>query len=139
MTKKIKEVEDPTKRPNSIDKMIISFLNRLWSRWPAKTQTKNKVRERVSDGFYKNGNEKFIFKFRCEDCKELQDKVEVDHIEPRICVEKGYVSLDEWATRTFCEPSGLRALCVECHKIRTTEQAGIRAVFRKERKTEEKS
>lgn len=125
---------DTSKRPNSIDKMIMSFLNKLWYRWPARTQTKNKVRERILDGYYKNGNEKFIYKFRCEECKELQDKVEIDHIIPKIDVQTGFTTLDDFCARFFCDVSNLQALCSSCHSAKNKEEAGIRAIFRKERK-----
>jgi hypothetical protein len=53
------------------------------------------------------------FGWQCEQCKTPTRKPEVDHIEP-----VGSGSWDGIIERMFCEASGLKVLCKECHKAK---------------------
>lgn len=128
-----KKVKDPETRPTEIDKMVTSFLNRLWGAWPAKTHAKNIGREKVQVDTYKNGNPKMLYKYKCQSCKELVDVVQVDHKDPRVPIS-GFTTLDDWVARTFCTIEGLQALCLGCHKKKSSEEASSRAAYRKTQK-----
>lgn len=49
-------------------------------------------------------------------------EVEVDHIDPVINPETGFVSWDETIKRMFCEADGLQVLCKTCHKTKTANE-----------------
>lgn len=59
---------------------------------------------------------------RCERCRKLCDKIQVDHFPPVVPL----VGWDSWQgvfDRMFVDPKvGLRGLCVECHDKITEEQ-----------------
>lgn len=46
----------------------------------------------------------------------------VDHIEPVVNPETGFVSWDEYIERLFVEEDGLQVLCKECHDKKTKEE-----------------
>ena len=54
--------------------------------------------------------------------KRRIDNAVVDHIEPVIDPEKGFVSWDETIKRLFCEESGFQVLCNDCHKNKTKDE-----------------
>lgn len=60
--------------------------------------------------------------FQCTSCgKEFTNKdMEVDHINPVVDPEKGFVSWDDFINKLFCERENLQALCKPCHKNKTT-------------------
>lgn len=132
--KVVKRERDPEKRPNKLDNHIMQALNMAWWKWPARNDIKKEARVKLQDGNYKNGNPKYIYKFRCAACKDLHDKVDINHIEPRICIKSGFSTLDEWITRTFCDTSNLEALCRPCHTKLTSRDATLRAEHKRNAK-----
>lgn len=57
--------------------------------------------------------------------------IEVDHIEPVIPFDRKAQEMDwnEIAERLFCDVSGLRCLCKDCHEKVTNEQKRQRAIY----------
>ena len=63
---------------------------------------------------------------RCERCKKLCDKVQVDHDPPAVPLT-GWDNFQGFFDRMFVEPSiGLKGLCIECHTKITESQRKIR-------------
>lgn len=62
--------------------------------------------------------------YRCSHCKgEFPAKeVQVDHIEPVVIPEEGFVSWDKFIERLFCGEKDLQVLCIPCHKAKTKEE-----------------
>lgn len=62
--------------------------------------------------------------YRCASCRgEFPAKnVQIDHIEPVIDPNVGFVSWDEVVKRMFCEAEGYQTLCLACHKSKTNEE-----------------
>lgn len=46
----------------------------------------------------------------------------VDHIDPIIHPETGFVDWDTVIGKMFCEEEGLQLLCKECHKEKTADE-----------------
>lgn len=46
----------------------------------------------------------------------------VDHINPVVDPEDGFVDWDEVITRMFCEKDGLQVLCHDCHTRKTADE-----------------
>lgn len=53
----------------------------------------------------------------------------VDHIKPAVDPKKGFTTWDDFINRLYCEKDNLQAICVGCHKIKTTEEKQIRKKY----------
>lgn len=76
--------------------------------------------------------------YKCEACYSNfpSYQMQVDHIYPIIPVFMALedMSWDDVIWRTWCEPSELKALCLECHKTKTRVENRERKKYRNERK-----
>lgn len=61
----------------------------------------------------------------------------VDHINPIVNPETGFVSYDEYINRMFCEKENLQLLCKKCHDVKTKEETAV-AQQRREREKDGK-
>ena len=112
---------------------MITVLNRyLWNRFPERLKVKNRCRLKVVVGTFKNGKEKHVWKFKCEECGDIVDKIEVDHIDPRIDPEKGYQGIENWIYRTFVDASKLKGKCKPCHVSKTVAENAVRRKVKSE-------
>jgi len=61
---------------------------------------------------------------RCNLCKELVKKINLDHVSPVVALDKSYsdYTLDEYVKRLDCKIDNLQVLCVDCHKKKTAEE-----------------
>jgi 5-methylcytosine-specific restriction endonuclease McrA len=111
---------------------IFSMLRQGTRRWAPISSTLQKARE--DRGLY-----------RCEDCKEIVPptvkdgrkrvkNIFVDHIEPIVDPETGFVSWDEYIERMFCEEDNLQLLCKNCHDKKTADERAASVEARKNRK-----
>ena len=83
--------------------------------------------------------------YECADCREevtaskkvdgkRVKNVHVDHIDPVVDPNTGFISWDNTIERMFCEPEGLQLLCDDCHKVKTD----IEKAIAKQRREDEK-
>ena len=94
---------------------IISALRRASSRWaPKYTCRKNSKR-----GYNK---------YECALCHEIvgNKHIKVDHIDPVIDPNVGFISYDEFIRRLFVELPGYQAICTYCHDKKTASEREIR-------------
>jgi 5-methylcytosine-specific restriction endonuclease McrA len=99
---------------------IIAGLRRLSYRWPGRYNAAKKAKL----GFNS---------YQCNICKGAFKHKEtvIDHIEPVVDPEKGFLGWDEYIPRMFPDESGFQTLCRECHKLKTKEEGVLRAAKRK--------
>jgi len=66
--------------------------------------------------------------YECNMCKEhfTAKDIEVDHIEPVVDPDVGFVSWDLFIERLYCKMENLQALCKNCHKVKTKEERTVR-------------
>lgn len=83
--------------------------------------------------------------YECAICKEQglsvrhpRKNVQVDHIIPCVDPIVGWINLDEFASRLFCEVDGLQVICKPHHKEKSKQEAGLRAATKKKQKELEK-
>jgi 5-methylcytosine-specific restriction endonuclease McrA len=85
--------------------------------------------------------------YLCAGCKEIvpatikvggrrTKNVHVDHIEPIIDPDVGFVSYDQLIERMFCEKPNLQVLCTACHDVKTDSEKA-RAKARRDKLKEE--
>lgn len=103
---------------------ITKALRRVWGWSPEKRA----ARERANVG-----KDMYV----CAGCALVFTRKEtaVDHVEPVIAPELGFVDWNTFIERLFCQETGLQILCkATCHKKKTLVENGIRPVARRARK-----
>lgn len=104
----------------------------MWNRYKPRLDVKARCRVRVKVGTFKNGNDKIVWMFKCEECGKVVDKIEVDHIEPRIDPQKGYEGIERWIHRTFVSADMLKGKCKPCHSSKTVAENAVRRKVKSE-------
>jgi len=66
--------------------------------------------------------------YRCNLCQSWRpgSDISVDHIDPVVSVEEGFVDWNTFMERLFCDASNLQVLCSVCHKNKTSEERKAR-------------
>ena len=91
---------------------LIATLRRASYRWKARGNVLKAAR--VARG-----------QFQCQICKRIVDRhnIRMDHIHAVIDPAVGWVSLDVFADRLFCDESGWQAICQDvCHSAKTKDE-----------------
>lgn len=72
-------------------------------------------------------------KYRCESCQEVfkQKDLQIDHIEPVIDVEVGFVDWNVYIERLFCTADKMQGLCKPCHQTKSSLENTIRREVKK--------
>lgn len=112
---------------------IKSLLRSGTRRWAPISDVKK--RARTKRGFYMCACNKEIPASIKIDNKRVNNVI-VDHINPIIDPEVGFVSWDDTINRMFCEEDNLQILCYECHTQKTQEERAT-AKERRERENNE--
>ncbi len=69
--------------------------------------------------------------YECENCHKEWFKrgVDIDHKDPVVDPECGFIGWDNYIIRTFCDIDNLWCLCKECHKEKTREDDALRKKY----------
>jgi hypothetical protein len=110
-----------------LKKWLIPQLRKISKFWPEKHEVLNEAKVKVQIGVYKNGNPEYKTLIKCNGCKELfeRNEIDIDHINPVISTT-GFEDWDTYITQLFCPSSGLQILCKKCHLSKSTFEAGER-------------
>lgn len=98
-------------------------LGKAWMAWPPRNEVKRRCKIQGRTGWY-----------RCEECKEEREKIEIDHFYPVVPVVEGFTTWDTYIASKFVEADKLRGLCHECHQIKTKEENKTRREVKKAQK-----
>ena len=105
---------------------IISVLRAGMKRWPPMWDTKEhaKVGRKINK---RTG--RLAEHYRCAACNDffVARDVQVDHIDPVVAPETGFVNWLTYILRLYCEEDNLQVLCKECHKEKTNRERKERA------------
>lgn len=97
---------------------IVQALRRVWFYSPGRSA----VVKRCKEGK----------KYRCEGCKELVDKIQVDHITPIVSVKEGFIDWNTFIDRLALEDeTKQQGLCKICHAVKTSTEQEIRKKYKK--------
>lgn len=92
-------------------KWIKNAIRRASYRWPPRSEAK--IKARVSRGIY-----------ICAICnKEQKAKdIQLDHVEPVVAVETGFVDWNQFIDRLFVPITGFQVLCKPCHTEKSIKE-----------------
>ena len=111
---------------------IKSLLRAGSKRWAPISDTLKEARTRR--GFYRcNGCGEEVPATLKVGARRIKNVV-VDHIDPIIDPNEGFVSWDQTIERMFCEKEGLQVLCHACHEIKTKQERDIATERRRNNK-----
>jgi ribosomal protein L44E len=101
---------------------IRGALRRTFSRSPVIREVLFKVRREIPK-YNKDGSraKKDAVQYRCNVCQQYvgSTKVSVDHINPVVDVQQGFVDFNTFITRLFCDATNLQVICDSCHNTKT--------------------
>lgn len=62
--------------------------------------------------------------YLCNVCKKYvsSTKISVDHIEPVISVDEGFIDWNEFVNRLYCGKENLQVICDDCHQVKTNKE-----------------
>jgi len=113
------------KKPFNQNAAIRGALRRLFARSPVVREVLSKVRREVPK-FNKDGSraKKDAVQYQCGVCHEYvgSTKVSVDHIDPVVDVNDGFIDWNTFVARLFCDASNLQVICDTCHDKKTYEE-----------------
>jgi hypothetical protein len=95
---------------------IRSGLRKLSQKWPPIVRHAFNSCRRPSQ----SKNKRLKWEHQCDECKNWfpRKEVQADHIEPCGSL-KSFDDIPRFVERLLCELSGIRVLCVSCHKAKT--------------------
>jgi len=127
-------------RKEFLQRWLIPRLRRISQVWPGKNLGRKKAERKVHNGYFKNGNPKYITKFECNGCKNLfnREETEMNHVDP-VVKESGFEDWNNHMDRLFCGSTGYECLCINCHKSETKKQNILRRMIKKGLTTKKKS
>lgn len=113
------------KKPRSLYQMLITASGRVWMYWPPRLEVIKRCKIADKPGW-----------FRCEDkeCLRETEKIQVDHINPVIKPEDGFVDWNRYYDSKFVQADKLQGLCRESHKKKTQEENKVRRLCKKLKK-----
>lgn len=128
----------PKKKPKyNANSAIRSALRRTYSRSPDVIEVMKAVR-RERPWFKKDGTQasKPRVEYRCAHCGEwfMGKDIQVDHAEPVVDPEVGFVDWNTFIDRLFCPKENLTVLCKTCHKTKTDSEKAAAVERRKKLK-----
>ena len=131
------------KKPKyNVNSQIRSAIRRTFSRSPMVQDVLKKVRKETPR--YKKDGElakRPNVRYQCAICKKWfkSTEVAVDHIDPVISIEDGFIDWNTFVDRLFCDSSNLQVVCsylkknihlhndeLSCHHKKTQEEKKLR-------------
>lgn len=73
--------------------------------------------------------------YQCEMCKDIfpRQNVQLDHKAPVMDIRAPDFTFDNFVRRLFVDVSGFAVLCINCHLIKSTLEAGVRSINKKKK------
>lgn len=119
------------KKTPQLKTWLISRLRRISLYWPEIKKARDKAKVYIPIGFHKNGNPIIKRYFVCQNpecgllCGE-ENEGAIDHIDPVIDIDDGFVDWNAYIPGLFCSSDNLQFLCRQCHEIKTRIENIIR-------------
>lgn len=110
------------KPPYNADAAIRGALRKTFARSPAVIAALKAVRREMPrvklDG---TSAKRPHVQYQCAVCLDWygSTKVSVDHVDPVISTDEGFIDWNTFIERLFCDPKNLQVICECCHKTKT--------------------
>lgn len=117
------DAEDPSLTPEA-NKLIRSAIRRSFARTEVVRELLNANKRKVPR-FKKDGDRHKVDQVQhlCNICKGWKPgKAAVDHIEPVIDTDTGFVDWNTYIGRVFCKRQNLQVVCNDCHQAKTNKE-----------------
>jgi 5-methylcytosine-specific restriction endonuclease McrA len=103
--------------------------------WHEKKEARNLAKAKIQDGYFNNGNPKYKVMFKCAICLGLFDikETRMDHIDPVISIEDGWVDWNTYISRLFTSKENYQCLCSQCHDSKSFLENELRREFKKKK------
>ncbi len=100
---------------------ITSVLRKGYTRYPPKYET---LKEASVGKKTNKSTGRLAEHYKCAKCKKAypNKEVAVDHIEPVVCSEQGFIDWDVFIKRLYCNKDNLQVLCKTCHDKKTQKE-----------------
>lgn len=113
----------------SFDAAVRGSIRRAFARSPAVIEALNSGRKEIT--VYKKNGEPAARKgvrYQCQTCQGWfkRTEIQLDHIIPVIDPETGFDGWDKFVERIDVPASGLRRICLSCHRIKTNHERNLR-------------
>ena len=94
--------------------------------WPARQDVYDRIR--VERG-----------KYKCEICEEIfkRKEIDIDHVEPVIDIQIGFIDWNTYIENLFCEADNLQGICKSCHSVKTEQEKEMRMFYKQKLKEKE--
>jgi 5-methylcytosine-specific restriction endonuclease McrA len=112
---------------------ITSHLRGAFRRYPPKYEI---LKEAFVGKKINEKTKRLSAHYLCNKCKKEfpTSEVNVDHINPIVNPEEGFVSWDKFIENLFCSKDNLQILCSKCHDAKTREENSLRKLTKNELK-----
>lgn len=100
---------------------LISSLRAAMRRWPPKWKALNNAKVGKQPNKHTG---RMAEHYSCASCGGvfIAKEVQVDHINPVVDPDYGFIDWETYLDRMFCEEENLQVLCKGCHKVKTNEE-----------------
>lgn len=105
------------KKEWTLSRYLLPAARKIWFYSPLRTNVANSALVEVYKG---------IKTYRCQKCRKITEKVQVDHKLPVVDPEVGFVDWNTYFSRLFCDISNLWAICEKCHSLKTAREKKLR-------------
>ena len=115
-----------SKPPYNWNQVVRSAIRRAFARSPKVIAVMNAGKRKVKH-YNKDGSLAKVdrVEFNCQICGQwvvAKLMSGVDHIEPVISVEDGFVDWNTYVARIDCDPKNLQRVCLRCHQIKSNNE-----------------
>lgn len=112
-------------KPFNQNSVIRGAIRRTFARAPVKNEVLYAVRKEFPR-YNKDGSrsKKDAVCYLCNICKQYRGStiISVDHIDPVISIEEGFVDWNTFVYRLYCSKDNLQVICDYCHDIKTAKE-----------------
>lgn len=104
---------------------ITSVIRGGFRRWPAKYDA---LKDAKAGKKINPKTNREAMHYTCNGCKQdyPAKDVQVDHIDPVVCLKDGFVDWDTYIQRMYVEKEKLQVLCKDCHQKKSSMERSKR-------------